>query len=263
MDNHTPLTIESIITRYASYIYNLSRKLSANPDKAEDLAQETFIKAWAHISEVKNEDAVKSWLRTICINEFRMMLRKEKRGAMGYAESMDELEHDGEFLVDPRPLPIDEIQAAEEVANLRDGCFLAMTRKLTLNQRMVFSLIDMFGISINETAQILDLTPKAVKGLLYRARMNLESFFSDHCSFMDIHNPCQCTAWIEFMKDRNTFQEKLRQKKEYLDYQEKGYVHDPETGRKMLYYYHHLPEQRPPQEWFEKIAALLYEPASS
>ena len=75
----------------ASYIYNLSRKLSANPDKAEDLAQETFIKAWAHISEVKNEDAVKSWLRTICINEFRMMLRKEKRGAMGYAESMDEL----------------------------------------------------------------------------------------------------------------------------------------------------------------------------
>ena len=37
MDNHTPLTIESIITRYASYIYNLSRKLSANPDKAEDL----------------------------------------------------------------------------------------------------------------------------------------------------------------------------------------------------------------------------------
>ena len=83
MDNHTPLTIESIITRYASYIYNLSRKLSANPDKAEDLAQETFIKAWAHISEVKNEHAVKSWLRTICINEFRMMLRKEKRGAMG------------------------------------------------------------------------------------------------------------------------------------------------------------------------------------
>lgn len=53
---------------------------------------------------------------------------------MGYAESMDELEHDGEFLVDPRPLPIDEVQVAEEVAKLRDGCF-AMTRKLTLNQR--------------------------------------------------------------------------------------------------------------------------------
>lgn len=182
---------------------------------------------------------------------------------MGYAESMDELEHDGEFLVDPRPLPIDEVQVAEEVAKLRDGCFLAMTRKLTLNQRMVFSLIDMFGISINEIAQILDLTPKAVKGLLYRARMNLESFFNDHCSFMDIHNPCQCTAWIEFMKDRNTFQEKLRQKKAYLDYQEKGYVHNPDTGRKMLYYYRNLPEQRPSQEWFDKIAALLYDPSSS
>ena len=59
------------------------------------------------------------------------------------------------------------------------------------------------------------------------------------------------------MKDRNTFQEKVRQKKEYLDYKEKGYVHDPDTSQKILYYYLNMPEQRPPQEWFEGLITLM------
>ena len=185
------------------------------------------------------------------------MIRKEKREATTYIESVEELERDGTLLADYPPLIMDEVRASEEVANLRNGCFLAMTRKLTLNQRTVFSLIDMFGLPIGEVSQLLDLTPKAGKGLLYRARMNLESFFQGHCSFVDISNPCKCTAWMEFMKDRNTFQEKLRQKKEYLDYKEKGYVHDPDTSQKILYYYRNMPEQRPPQEWFEGLITLM------
>ena len=91
MENHNSPLIETIINNYAPYIFNLSLKLTADPDKAEDLAQETFIKAWIHIADLKNEAAIKSWLRTICINEFRMMIRKEKREATTYIESVEEL----------------------------------------------------------------------------------------------------------------------------------------------------------------------------
>lgn len=41
--------IESIIESYGQYVYNLALKLSANPEYADDLMQETFIKAWLHI----------------------------------------------------------------------------------------------------------------------------------------------------------------------------------------------------------------------
>ena len=50
---------------------------------------------------------------------------------------------------------IEEVQASEDVISMRNGCFLAMSRKLSVNQRIVFSLIDMFGLSITYSAQPL------------------------------------------------------------------------------------------------------------
>ncbi len=112
MENHNSPLIETIINNYAPYIFNLSLKLTADPDKAEDLAQDTFIKAWIHIADLKNEAAIKSWLRTICINEFRMMIRKEKREATTYIESVEELERDGTLLADYPPLIMDGVRAS-------------------------------------------------------------------------------------------------------------------------------------------------------
>lgn len=71
--------IENIIESYGQYVYNLALKLSANPEYADDLTQETFIKAWLHIKELRSPEAIKKWLRIICINEFRMSLRKQQR----------------------------------------------------------------------------------------------------------------------------------------------------------------------------------------
>ena len=92
-----PDEIESIINIYGQHA--LALKLSANPDKADELSQETFIKAWLHLSNLRDGSAIKKWLRTICINEFRMMLRKEKRGETVHEESLEELESDGALLV--------------------------------------------------------------------------------------------------------------------------------------------------------------------
>lgn len=125
--------IENIIESYGQYVYNLALKLSANPEYADDLTQETFIKAWLHIKELRSPEAIKKWLRIICINEFRMSLRKQQReNNVEYFESIEELERDGKLLVTPPSIQLDEVEANEEVIKLRDGCFLAMTRKLSL-----------------------------------------------------------------------------------------------------------------------------------
>ena len=49
MENHNSPLIETIINNSAPYIFNLSLKLTADPDKAEDLAQDTFILSLIHI----------------------------------------------------------------------------------------------------------------------------------------------------------------------------------------------------------------------
>lgn len=247
--------IEEIVQEYGSYVYRFALKLSAQPQDAKDLTQETFLKAWQHLPSLQEPLAIKQWLRVICYNEFKMKLRKDKRISF-HVTDVEELEQEGALLLASVPTALDEVQVSEEVKKLRDGCFLAMTRKLTLHQRVAFSLVDMFGLSITEASELLMVTPKAVKGLLYRARMNLASFFKDHCNILEAKNPCRCTAWIEFMKQRGDLQKAVKAQ-ELLDYQKKGYVFDLDTHQKMMYYYQHMPEQRPSDDWFQGVIAML------
>lgn len=247
----TKVSMNEIVEKYNAYIYNIAYKLTGKPEQAEDIAQETFIKAWKHLDELKDQTALKQWLRTICVNEFRMSLRKDIRQKITYVDNIEELEKDGEFLVNPTEDVIEEVQASEDVISMRNGCFLAMSRKLSVNQRIVFSLIDMFGLSIQEVTDILEITHKAVKGLLYRARMNIDSFFESHCYFLNTENPCRCKAWAEFFQNRNELQSFMQDK--ILDYTEKGYEFDLEVRKKLSLYYRQIPDQMPRKEWYQRV----------
>ena len=247
----TFVSMEKIIEEYGAYIFNIAYKLSGKTEQAEDIAQETFIKAWKHLDELKDPAALKQWLHTICVNEFRMRLRKDIRQKTTYIDDIEELEKDGELLVNPPESVIEEVQASEDVISMRNGCFLAMSRKLSINQRIVFSLIDMFGLSIQEVSDILGITPKAIKGLLYRARMNLDSFFQSHCYFLNTENPCRCKAWAVFFQNRNELQTYMQDK--ILDYTEKGCNFDLEVRQKLALYYQQIPDQIPKREWYQSV----------
>lgn len=246
---------QDIMQTYGTYIYNFSLKLTTNPDDASDLLQNTFLKAWQHINELRDDKAIKYWLRAICFNEFKMWLRKYKHITLDFKEDMDEFGQDYPAMISIKPSVIDEMVMEEQVKKLRDGCFLAMTRKLTLPQRMAFSLVDMFGLTITETAGLLDITPKAVKGLLYRARSCLTNFFKDHCNILEMNNPCSCQAWMDFMKDRDKFQQLLKMKPFSLDYH--GHKFDPIIYQKILSIYHHTPDKRPEDHWFTDIIQII------
>lgn len=251
------MTIEDIINEYGTYVYHFALRLTVNEADAKNITQTTFINAWKGLNDLKSKKAVKQWLRVICYNEFKQLLKKKNKILIDNYETIESLENDARYYTDLNPSPIEESIMDEQIINLRNGCFLAMVKKLTLHQRIAFSLIDMFGLSINEVAQLLNKTPKAIKGLLYRARMNIDSFFNGHCYFLDINNPCRCEAWIKFMKDRNKFQEMMKQTKNILNYQDKNYVYDEAVRQKIYNYYSHMPFSKPDDEWFKKIIKII------
>ena len=251
------LGTEEWIEQYGRFVYGLAFRLTTDVQEAEDLSQETLLKAWLHCPELKNPAAVKSWLRTICVNEFRMKIRKQASTPLSFTDDMEALEQEGSLLTESIPSPVEEVIVSEEVERLRDGCFLAMAGTLPLNQRAACSRVDMFGLSIPETAEILDVTPKAVKGLLYRARLSLESFFRDHCGILDEKNPCRCSAWIEFSNNRNALQRETRTRITVLDYRGTGYQPNEETRRQILHYYRNIPDRVPSQEWYDTVASAI------
>jgi len=251
------MNIETIIREYGSYIYNYALKLSCHPVDAQDLAQETFIKAWKNIESLKEESALKSWLTSICYHEFLMRLRAENSRKEELIENFEILEKQGSYVQELTSRPEDEIIVAEEIRKLQNGCFLAMVRKLTLNQRIVFSLVDMYGMKAEEVADLLDTTILATKGLLYRARMNIDSFFSGHCNLLDINNPCSCESWISFSENRNKIQQETRKLLNHLDYKANNYHFDLEVRKKILYLYANMPQEKPEDEWYQMVISAL------
>ncbi len=83
------LGTEEWIEQYGRFVYGLAFRLTTDVQEAEDLSQETLLKAWLHCPELKNPAAVKSWLRTICVNEFRMKIRKQASTPLSFSDDLE------------------------------------------------------------------------------------------------------------------------------------------------------------------------------
>lgn len=244
-----------LINTYGTYVFNYALKLSCHPSAAEDLAQETFISAWQKIETLENPNAIKAWLRKICFNNFLMKERKNKDYSELLYDDIILLEKEGHLYTDNLPKPEDEVIVEEAIRELQNGCFLAMVRRLTLHQRIAFSLIDMFGLSLDEVSKIIGISKSAAKGLLYRARMNLDSFFSNHCNLLDVNNPCSCKAWIEFSKSRDNLQKNSNKHKfiKKLNYTKSNYTFNSEVRGKINFLYKNMTDRKPSKEWYEEV----------
>lgn len=249
--------IEELLHQHAPYLFRYALMLSHKEDVAEELVQMSFIKLWQKQKQIKNQQAIRTWLRQVCLNEYRMLLRKSQSLQEDDYISIEELELEGLSITEERIPMMDEVQAKEDVKMLRNGCFHAMANKLILPQRTAFSLVDMFGLSIKDTALLMELSENALKGLLHRARMNLCSFYANHCPYISSNATCRCMPWKEFLMERAKTQEAIKTAFSALEFQELGYQEQAEVRKKLLYYYQHLPSYSPPKQWYENMITIL------
>ncbi len=166
-----------MVEAYYTPIYRLGLKMLANPQDAEDVLQNTFIKALEHIAEFEGRSSLSTWLYRIAANEALMLLRRKR----------PELSIDGPDTADeadPTPpaeftdwccLPENELLSGESRKQL-DAAISMLPEKL----RIVFLLRDIEGLSIKETAEALNLTETAVKTRLLRARLQLREQLSSY-----------------------------------------------------------------------------------
>lgn len=250
------MNFENVFKENYVYLYNFALKLTCHPQNAEDLAQQTFLVAFEKKEQLRDENALRKWLVSICYRQFLMLLRKSNTLEES-DEELDEYEQEAQLLSGSLPLPEEEVIVADEIKSLQNGCFMAMVRKLSLKQRIAFSLVDMFGMQPDYVSELLEISPNALKGLLFRARMNLDSFFAGHCNLLDSQNPCSCQAWIEFRESHEKNKMEMRKTVKQLDYKEKGYHFDSKIRSKVQYLYSHMPEQRPSEAWFSKVIEIF------
>ncbi len=159
-----------LVNRYEGNIFRLARHITQNPEDAEDVLQETFLKAYEHLDEFQGNSKFYTWLVRIAVNQSLMKLRKRKTDA---SVSLDDPFDTGEETLtreiavwDPNP----ELSYSRE--ELRDILERAI-ESLPPTFRAVFALRDIEGLSTEETAAMLNLSIPAVKSRLLRARLRL------------------------------------------------------------------------------------------
>ena len=168
-----------VLDQNSDRIYRLALKMVGNVQDAEDILQETFIKAFNNIDQFEGRSKISTWLYRIAANESLMLLRKRK----GNTVQLDmPLETDDGDLI-PRQildwccLPEKELMSSETQKHIRQAI-----KTLSDANRAAFILRDVEGLSTQETAEALDISESAVKVRLMRARMQLReeltSFFA-------------------------------------------------------------------------------------
>jgi len=164
-----------LVERYSGQVYRLALKILNDPQDAEDVLQETFIKALRGLSSFERRSSLSTWLYRIAVNEALMAVRKRKPDVV----QMDAEKEDGEGqsepveIVDWCCLPEGELMSTESRQFLDQA-----VQQLTPALRTVFVLRDVEGLSVKETAETLGITEVTVKTRLLRARLKLREALS-------------------------------------------------------------------------------------
>ena len=167
-----------LVDAYSGPIYRLALKMLGNAQDAEDVLQNTFLKAFQHLGGFEGRSSLSTWLYRIAANEALMLLRK-KRPEDVLTDLAPEENPDDDYaplqFTDWCCLPEEEFLTSESKAALD-----AAVQRLPEGMRIVFVLRDIQGLSIQETSQVLDLTETAVKTRLLRARLRLREELSSY-----------------------------------------------------------------------------------
>jgi RNA polymerase sigma-70 factor (ECF subfamily) len=155
---------EELYRRHFRRVYSLCLRMTANPEEAEDLAQETFIQLFKKIGSFRGDSAFTTWLHRMTVNQVLMHFRRRKSRP--------------EYTTPEGETPVQIVQGTENQNKMPvvDRIVLedAIT-KLPPGYRTVFVLHDVEGHEHNEIAEMLGISEGTSKSQLHKARLKLRS----------------------------------------------------------------------------------------
>jgi RNA polymerase sigma-70 factor, ECF subfamily len=163
------LAFEELVLRHRQRVLAVVQRITNNREDAEDVAQESFHKAFLHLDAFQEKSRFSTWLIRIAMNEAFMLLRRRR----GVLEILPENADDGvksnsEAFVDQSPNPEESCSQHERTQLLSEAI-----NRLGPTIRTAILLRDIEERSVKETAQILGASITAVKARVFQGRRKL------------------------------------------------------------------------------------------
>lgn len=158
---------EIILRRYNSYLFKVGRSYGLNHHDTEDLMQETYLSAYTNLNKFENRSSFKTWLVKIMLNHCY-----QKKQKFSYQKEMTT-----DNIIQENAAPMFTIpDKGKAIINKELGHVLELAlQQIPEDYKMVFSLRELNGMSINETSEALNISESNVKVRLNRAKSMLRT----------------------------------------------------------------------------------------
>ncbi len=166
-----------LVRRYQERLYATVYHMTSNHEDANDLTQETFIKAFRALKSFKGDSSFYTWIYRIAVNKTINFLKQRKNRVQLSLNDMDfNAEHDPDLVAlvsDKNPRRDLNLSELQEKLN-------GALQRLSEHHRMVVTLHDIQGLSHEEIGKIMDCNIGTVRSRLFYARQQLQAYLSDY-----------------------------------------------------------------------------------
>lgn len=188
---------ERLLESIRDELYRLALRMLGHPQDAEDATQEILLVVLTHLGSFRGESSFRTWSWRIA-STYLLGARRGRFETLTH-ESVAALLDAG--LRDEIPeLPEPELRLLAREVRLR--CTQAMLLGLDRDLRIAFVLGDIFALSGEEAAAVLELDPAIYRKRLSRARARLLAFLRARCGLFDAASPCRCRKQIAAAVER-------------------------------------------------------------
>jgi RNA polymerase sigma-70 factor (ECF subfamily) len=160
---------ETIVAAHHAEIFRYLRRVTSRTTEAEDLSQETFLRAYRAYRMLTPEANVRAWLFAIATNLTRNHFRSEKRRRVAYASAA----------VEPRGADPDGPETEVLFAEARDRLETTV-RGLPLKQRVAFTLRKMHDLDYDTIGQSLDCSAESARAHVFQALRKIRVSLDGH-----------------------------------------------------------------------------------
>lgn len=168
---------DQLVRKYQERIYATIYHMTSNHEDANDLAQDTFVKAYSALKNFKGDSSFFTWVYRIAVNRTINFLKQRKNRSFLSLNDLDQnVEHDHELVeLVSQHTPRRDAGLSELQEKLNEAM-----QKLSEDHRMVVTLHDVQGLSHEEIGKIMDCNTGTVRSRLFYARQQLQAYLSDY-----------------------------------------------------------------------------------
>ena len=194
-----------------SYLF----RLTASRADAEDLAHDTFIRAFDKLSTFKGQSSLKTWVFQIATNIAYNYLAKRKRWTADVSQQAKALVMNNPVLANSiEHVASNSPYGTYDIKEHIDTCFTCISKNLPIENQIALLLKDIYDFTVKEIMVILDKTEGVVKYQLQSARKTMTDIFDRRCALVNKNGVChQCSelnGWLNPKQNQQAAKMKIQ-----------------------------------------------------